>query len=147
NFLRLAHATDGLRRGHFLARLYRVGIFGQARGDEGRLHASGTDAIHADAVFGVVQRHALRQAGDGEFGGAVSDALPHTHDAANGREVDDVARFSLQHCGQENFGNVEHAAHVDRVKAVQVRAGGLEQRANVTDAGVVDQDIEPPPGR
>jgi hypothetical protein len=44
---------------------------------------------------------------------------------------------------QERLRDVEDAAHVDTVNAVQVSAVGLQERPDVSDAGVVDQNVEP----
>ena len=89
----------------------------------------------------MVQRHAFGETGHREFRRAVSHAITDADDAADGREVDDVARFSLEHVRQKGFRDVEHTAHVDRIEPVQIRAARLHHRADVADAGVVHQHI------
>jgi hypothetical protein len=136
------HASERLGGGHFLIGFFGVGIFFETGGDEGGFDPSGADAIDADALFGVVEGHAFGEAHDGEFSGAVRDAVADADHPADGSHINDVPGFLEEHAREKSFGDIEEAADIDLIKAVEIVAGGLHESANVADGGVVDQNIE-----
>ena len=63
-------------------------------------------------------------------------------DAGDRRGVADHAGAPREHLADERLDHVEDAANIDAIEAIHVGARRGHDRADVTDAGIVDQDVE-----
>lgn len=142
DFIGFSHSTERLRGSHVLISFFRVRIFLEPSRHEGSLDASRTDAIDSNAFSGVIERERFREADDGKFCRAVSQSITNTDHAADGCEVDNIARLLHQHTGQKRLRDIEDTADIDSVKPVQILSSRLHHRADMSDAGIVHQDIE-----
>src|SRR5205823_5369570 len=65
HFVGPAHPAERVRSCQLAVCLLRVRVLAQPRAYERRLHASGADAVHANAVSRMVEREAFGEADDG----------------------------------------------------------------------------------
>jgi len=77
-----------------------------------RGHAARAYGAHPNAVSAEVFGHAPAQALQRPFGGAVESTADERVFAGKGRDIDDVARFLLDHAGDDRAGDQEHAFQI-----------------------------------
>src|SRR5207248_7905847 len=93
---------------------------------------------------GVVQSHRFGEADHREFGSAISQPVAYADDAADRCQIDDDPVLAGDHLGQKRFADVKYATHVHSEQSVEVCAGSLQNRPDVTNTGVVNDGIDLP---
>ena len=91
------------------------------------------------AEFGVER---LREAGLGEFGGAVDGFAGDSLQAGDGGDEENGPAFFFDHDGCGVAGEEEAGLHVGVHEGVVVFDGGVDEVFVVSCAGVVDEDVE-----
>src|SRR5713226_10285349 len=92
------------------------------------LHEAGADAVHADAVPGVREGEALRDADDGGLARVVGEVVAVADLPGHGREAHDGAALLLDHRRQHGLAGEEHRPGVDAHDRVPVLLGDVEGR-------------------
>src|SRR5580658_4567583 len=117
--------------------------------DKRRLNGARTDGVDAQG-FGVVDSQLAGHGDDGALAGAIGKALFDSHEAGDGGDVDDGARMAVvvrvelagKKQRQERARHQVNSADIDFEDAIEVlRFGGLNG-AYMSDAGVVDKNVE-----
>src|SRR5208337_1510749 len=124
-----------------LVKLFKIALH------EGRFHCSGADGVDAQGL-GIFDGKLAGHGNHRALGGAVGEALLDANLSGDGGDVDDCAGssagvFGSKKQGQKSASDEIDSADVDVDQAVEVlRLGGFNG-ADVADARIVDQDVEP----
>src|SRR5439155_23957608 len=112
-------------------------------GDEASPGAGG-DGVAGDAVTAEIAGDNAGEAGDGRLGGAVVGLAGVAPEAGLRAEVDDAAVALLSHEDGGRLDRGEVALEVHGHDLVPLLLAHVEDHAVAEDAGVVDEDIDPP---
>ena len=137
--LDLQHRGLGALRAGRLAHAVAAGI------DHRRVHRAGADAVDADVVLAVIDRHRLGEADHGGLRGRVGGepARPQRRDR---RDVDDRAALGgLDHGRDGVLGEQEHRLDVDLHHPAIFLGLLVDDAAAAADADIVVEEVEPAP--
>ena len=105
-----------------------------------RVDETGRDGVDGDALGSELEGQRLGQPDDGGLGGHVGGHVGLTALGARRGDVDDPAPAGVEHVGDHHLAAVVGAREVDRVDPLPRVEVDLEERAELLQAGVVDED-------
>ena len=104
---------------------------------------AGRDGVDVDMVLDEVEARALGEADDRRLRRAVDGDERLAATSGLGGQVDDLAAAALlDHLLGAGLQHEQKALDIDGIDAPVALAGDLDNRREVEDAGVVDQDVE-----
>ena len=104
---------------------------------------AGRDRVDVDAVLDQVEPGRLGQRDDRGLGGAVDGDQRLAAPAGLARHVDDLAALAARdHRARRRLQREQRAGDVDREEPVVARPRDLDDRREVEQRGVVDQDVD-----
>jgi hypothetical protein len=107
------------------------------------VHDARSDRVDVDMVLDEVEARALRDTDDRCLRRAVDGDDRFAATSGLGGQVDDLAAAALlDHLLGAGLQHEQEALDIDGVDAPVALAGDLDNRREVEDAGVVDQDVE-----
>ena len=107
-----------------------------------RAHHGRRDDVRANALFAILRRHRLGEAGQPRLHRAIDAAVHPAHDAEGGTDGDD--RRPHAHMRQDGPAQAEGRAQRQADHFVQHGVAGVMHRRPHPRAGIVDQMIDPP---
>ena len=126
--------------------LLRVGLVpfaGNVGGD-----VAGHHRVDGNSVRSQHRRHGFHQRVYASLGGTVVDLCGRSDFGGNRTDADNAAAgFPFEHHAGGFLAGEENGSQVDAVDPVPYRLVDFKEFQHGTDAGIVDQNIEPPPSR
>ena len=110
--------------------------------EQGSVGVAGTDAVDANSLGAVVDRHGFRELNYGSLGRTVDRCPGSGYESPSRGSVDDGTAPALLHVRDRASRHEIDRLDVDLHHPVPVLLGRLENRGPTNDAGVVDQDVE-----
>src|ERR1700746_1615595 len=102
------------------------------------------DGVHTNALRRVVGGERPRQARDRGLGGVVLQVAATCDDGTHGGDVDDRAALVAAHQRNRRLGTQDVAHQVDVEDLFPARRARLVDLLVFANAGIVDEDVEPP---
>src|SRR6266571_4543911 len=147
DLIRSPHTSDGLASVKLLAHLVLVTgeMACQIAFYKRRMHSAWADGVAANPLRDEIDGNRARQCQYSPFARAIGQTPIDTDGGCNRGHVDDHApdRRLCQHLPHPFACAEEDAAGIHAHQALPVLQAGLQDSANVADAGIVDQDIKP----
>src|SRR6478736_6536835 len=114
------------------------------RGEQRGVGRTWTDAVDPDLMACHLPGQRLGEGDDPALGRGVNGLAGRAHPAGVRAEVYHRSAAPFGHERQHRLAGVQHAVQVDGDRAVPVFRVGVDERAGLVPAGVVDQDIDAP---
>ena len=111
-------------------------------GRQGRVHQSGRDAVHGDALGAHLARERAAQAHEAGLGGRIVRLTPPPHQRRRRDQIDDAAPSPSDHARQRRARHQESASEVHRQHVVEIPIRGLEEQAVAREPGGMDDDVD-----
>ena len=123
-----------------------AGLLAHAAGiDHRRVHRSGADAVDADVVAAVIDRHRAGQADDRGLRGRVGRQPARAQRRDRGDVDDRAALGGLDHRGDRMLRKQEHGLDIDLHDSAILLGRLVDHAAAAADADIVVEEIEPAP--
>ena len=112
--------------------------------DQRSINVTRADRIAGDALLGGLKRRNLGQADDAVLRGDIGRLERRCDQPVCGRDIDNSPKLVLAHRRQRRPHRMKRRRQVDRQDRVPFLDRKMLERSDMLDAGIVDQDIEPP---